>query len=57
MRVTKVTFVDWLHDRHPHRTLQAVIPATKADGKTEAAKEDAPPAPEPDKGVHFEGWA
>ncbi|HEY9856306.1 MAG TPA: hypothetical protein V6D05_11245 [Stenomitos sp.] len=56
MRVTKVTFVDWLHDRQPHRTLQAVVPAAKADGKPNE-NEDAPPAPEPDKGVHFEGWA
>lgn len=54
MRVTKVSFVDFMHDRLQHPSNQILLPPAMAYGKKDGPKEEAPPVPEPGKGFFLD---
>lgn len=57
MRVTKVSFLDWVPERRGRVAPEPVLPLATLRRQPEPAKEEAPPAPEPDRGLNFDAWA
>lgn len=57
MRVTSVSFVDWLNHRMGRLTPLAVLPPAMAYWRPDVSQEEAPPAFEPEKGLHFDMYA
>lgn len=57
MRVTRVSFVDWINDRCGRVTGGAVLPPQMSYWAPSEKAEEAPPVPEPDKGLFFDAFA
>lgn len=61
MRITPVSFVDWVSERCGRVTGGAVLPPEFAYWRPHPANKEiaaeAPAIPEPDKGAHFDAYA